>query len=158
MKALWILAPLSLLPVCSVFGQSADAREHIWGTWKTGSETWELSPADSGKVHIKQVENGANRIDFTCDTVGTECKTKVGGKNARFSMYFNGSTLVQWEHLGKETVRRRFKPADDGSSLQIESEPMSPPGKPETLKLARSGGTQDAERARQDSQGQIERK
>jgi hypothetical protein len=159
-----LAAVLILMPACVGWAQGAEGREKLWGTWQTGSESWVLSRADSGKVHVSQSENGTKQIDFNCDTVGTECKTKVAGKDATFSMYFNGDTLVQWERAGKETIRRRFKVADDGS-LQIESQAMSPPGKPETVKLARSGapagapaGTQEAERARQDSQGQIDRK
>ncbi len=131
MKAVVLLIPaLALL--------AADGREAIWGTWKTGDHTWELTPKDDGKVHVTYSENGRKQFDFVCNTVGQECTTKADGRDATFSMYFNGDKLVQWERAGKETVRRRFHAVENGAALEVEEAVMSPPGKPETVRLTRS--------------------
>jgi CheY-like chemotaxis protein len=60
------------------------------------------------------------------------------GERAKVTMYYNGPRLVQYETRGSHVTKRRFTiTGEDGNTLEVETMPISPPGKAETIRFKR---------------------
>jgi len=131
-----------------IFGVAAFAddidRAKLMGGWEsqsaTGSnrETW-LFEAKSDAVHITYLQGDKKLAEFECDTDGKDCATKVAGRPAKVSLWFNGSKLVELETRGSEVVKRRFAVAGAGDEMDLEIIPIASDCKAETLHFKRAG-------------------
>ena len=103
--------------------------------WDAGDKS--AVPADKA-MRVKQLEGGNKIADFECETEGTPCEIKTGGKKATVSLWFNGAMLVEMETKGTEVVKRRFKILPAGDSMEMEVIPIVPSGKTETFGFKRA--------------------
>jgi hypothetical protein len=122
--------------------QADDGRSRLVGTWASGASadargTWVLT-APGEAMHITYLQNDQKVSEFECNTVGRECQSKQSGKPVKVSMWFNGPKLVVMETRGSDVVKRRFHVSDDGQKLELETIPIVPQGKSETVQLTRS--------------------
>jgi hypothetical protein len=126
----------------AAFGQESDDRQKIIGTWQlqtaTGSpgETWVFEDK-GGKLHVSCTRNSEKFADFECNTTGGDCATKVNGRDAKVSMWFNGAKLVQLETRGSDVIKRHFAVAGEGEAMELEVIPVVPSGKPEVFRFKR---------------------
>jgi hypothetical protein len=75
-----------------------------------------------------------------CNVMGKDCEVKVGGHKAKVAMWFNGDALVEMETRGTEVTKRRFLVEGD-DSMKMETIPIVPPGKTETVAFKRQNVT-----------------
>ena len=124
--------------VCAA-GDQAEDRAKLSGTWATESAsgkpmTWVIEQkADT--AHFVNSEGDQKAADFECSTRGKECEIAESGKQAKISMWFNGSSLVQMETKGSDVTRRKF--SIDGDKMSVEIVPIAPEGKTEILHFKR---------------------
>ncbi|HZT32053.1 MAG TPA: hypothetical protein VFA33_19350 [Bryobacteraceae bacterium] len=127
-----------LMALCSVamFADTPADRAKLPGTWqredgsgKGTNSVWVLE-AKGDAFHITHSEAGQKVSEYECNTMGRECKLKDAGKQAKVSMWFNGSKLVEIETRGSDVVKRRFGVGTD-DTLEVEVIPIVPNGKPE---------------------------
>lgn len=114
---------------CAAFAGSADA---LAGSWQDGSTVWTIESAGD-QLHVLQMDGTRKVEEFTCNTMGKECKA---GK-AKVSLWFSGPKLVMLETHGSEIVKRRFD-AGGSDELVLETIPVTPTGKTETQRLKRT--------------------
>jgi hypothetical protein len=60
------------------------------------------------------------------------------GKPVKVTMWFNGPKLLVMGLRGSQVLKRRFHATDDGSAMEVESIPIVPQGKPESVRLKRT--------------------
>jgi hypothetical protein len=118
-------------------------RANISGEWqqataagKDSGEAWVLDSKPDA-IHVTQLQNGQRVAEYDCNTLGRECDVKGSGRHAKVSFYFNGPKLVQLETRGSEVVKRRFSVADQGNSMEVETMPIQPAGKPAVQQFKR---------------------
>ena len=116
-----------------------DPRDQLLGSWQAqdakDQETWSFEDVH-GDMKIKRSMNGATVFEATCNTMGRECQAKDGGKTAKFSLWFNGGTLVLMETRGSDVWKRRFEATPDGT-LTLETIAINPPSKAESVHYRR---------------------
>lgn len=137
---------------------AASARADDWaerakldGTWQSSTEgkdagsVWTLQDKDTTML-VTETRNGEKLLEIDCNTEGKECTGKRSGKTVKVTLYYSGPGLVEIETRGSEVVRRRFDASGAGGTLRIDTTPMSPPGKAETIELKRLTATAAAAR------------
>jgi len=99
-------------------------RDSLIGTWTEngGTHGWVIENSANG-LHMTQIDASAPIADFTCATDGHDCDTKISGKKAKVSLYYNGSALVQLETRGDTVTKRKF--SISGNGLKVEVTPMT---------------------------------
>ena len=102
-----------------------------------GKNTWKLEGTQVG-VHFAYTRGGQKVADFECNTTGKECSVRMDGKSAKVSVYFNGPRLVMLETRGDTIVKWRFGAVSEGQELEVETIPITPGGKTETLRFKRA--------------------
>lgn len=132
----------ALLLTGSAFAGDDSGRDRLMGTWQQNEgngeskSTWTLEGL-GGSVHVTN-SNGTQTIaEFKCNTVGKECAGKDGGRPSKVSMWFNGPKLVELETRGTQVVKRRFSVTGDGDTMDLETIPIVPTGKSETMHFRR---------------------
>ncbi len=132
-----MVAMLSLASVVCLADDAAD-RAKLAGTWNlndgSGAAAWTLQETDAG-VHLIYTRGTEKLADFNCNTTGKECSVRMDGHAAKVTLYFNGPRLVMLETHGDTVVKWRFGLASDAGELEVESMPISPAGKTETLRF-----------------------
>lgn len=108
------------------------------GDGKDGGSVWTIKDTDTA-LQVTETLNGEKVFEVDCNTDGKECAAKRSGKTVKVSMYYSGPMLVEIETRGNDVVRRRFDASGANGTLRIETMPMSPPGKAETIELKRLG-------------------
>jgi hypothetical protein len=130
------LASLGLMILSCSWG--AGDRSDLNGTWliSEGKLTRTLSISQKGDgVELTDSATEANgkqkKVDVACQSDGQPCKVKMDGHPAEVSFWFNGQTLVMLEQThGNDFVTKwRMKASDDGKTLTMEIEHVSPPGR-----------------------------
>lgn len=125
-----------------VLAGDTTSRERINGEWlqagvaKDSAESWILE-SKGDAIHVTEVRNGQKVAEFDCNTKGRECTTEEDGRRAKVSFYFNGDTLVELVTRGSEVVKRRFSAGAQGDTLEVETIPIVPEGKPVVLQFKR---------------------
>jgi len=119
-------------------------RQKLIGSWEqqspvenTPATSWIFS-ATGHSLRIKQLEGGSKVADFECQTEGTPCEIKTGGKRAMVSLWFNGPRLVEMETKGSDVVKRRFRIRPESDIMEMEVIPIVPGGKTETFGFKRA--------------------
>jgi hypothetical protein len=128
----------------AAFAEAGPDRQQLIGTWQSQggeSQTWKLA-AKGEAMQIVRAENDRKVSEVECNTAGRECALKDEGKPVKVSMWFNGSKLVVMETRGSEVLKRRFQASGDGSTMELETIPIKPQGKPETVRLTRAPASQ----------------
>jgi hypothetical protein len=131
-----------------MFGVAALAddteRAKLMGAWESESGTdhgssviW-LLEAKGGVLHIANLQGSQKLAEFECDTNGKECATKVSGRAAKISLWFNGPKLVELETKGSEVVKRRFAISGAGEEMDVEIIPIVSESKAETVHFKRA--------------------
>jgi hypothetical protein len=125
------------------FADDQSDRQKLIGSWdlqspaeSTSAISWTFS-ATGHSMRIKQLEGGSKVADFECETEGTPCEIKTGGKRAMVSLWFNGPRLVEMETKGSDVVKRRFKILPASDAMEMEVIPIVPGGKTETFEFKR---------------------
>jgi hypothetical protein len=128
-------------------GASADDqsdRQKLMGSWELQNPaenipaaSWTFS-ATGHSMRVKQLEGGSKVADFECETEGTPCEIKTGGKRAMVSLWYNGPLLVEMETKGPDVVKRRFKILPASDTMEMEVIPIVPGGKTETFGFKRA--------------------
>ena len=140
-----LLTLILLLPVgAGALADDQSDRQKLTGSWELQTPTenmpatsWTFSPTGNS-MRIKQLEGGSKIADFACETEGTPCEIKTGGKKAIVSLWFNGPRLVEMETKGSEVLKRRFKIRPASDIMEMEVIPIVPGGKTETLEFKRA--------------------
>jgi hypothetical protein len=129
--------PIFLMPLALVLGQ--DAQTHISGTWRLSSDktTQLLLDLKDDSIHVKESKGAETLADYTCNTMGKECKVKEQGHAAMVSYWFNGPKLVEMKVRGSNVVKRRFELDDGGKTLKVELNQIVPNSSHENLTFAR---------------------
>jgi hypothetical protein len=131
---------LSMLVAATAWGQSHPERQQLLGSWQVedggNHETWVLEN-DGEMLRIARSEDGKVTFDLKCKPNGTDCASSDEGKKVKVSMYFNGSNLVQLETRDSYVTTRTFALDGKPDQMKIDVNPVTGPGKPYTLKLAR---------------------
>jgi hypothetical protein len=116
------------------------------GSPPTLSGTWVLKKDPSvklvveqtpDKIHVQEFKGDQVLTEYTCNTVGKDCEIQDEGRPAKVTLWFNGPKLIELRTKGSEVTRRRFTPAADGHSLEVERSAMSADGKTEVLAYSR---------------------
>ena len=132
-----IIATLSLIGVVCLADNAAD-RTKLAGTWNleggAGNAAWTVRSTETG-VHLSYTRGTEKLADFECNTTGKECAVKMDGHAAKVSLYYNGPRLVMLETHGDTVVKWRFGLASDAAELEVETMPITPAGKTETLRF-----------------------
>jgi hypothetical protein len=124
------------------FADDSDDRSKLIGKWQEAAGSgavWSLAGTQS-ELHVAEWRNGEKIADYKCNAMGRECKVKESGKDAVVSFWYNGSKLVQMETRGNEVTKRRFSPGGS-DTIEIETIPIVPNGKPEVTKFKKVGDT-----------------
>jgi hypothetical protein len=119
-------------------------RQKLIGSWElqspsgsTPAISWTFT-ATGHSMRVKQLEGGSKVAEFECETEGTPCEIKAGGKRAMVSLWFNGPRLVEMETKGSDVVKRRFKVLPASDTMEMEVIPIVPGGKTETFEFKRA--------------------
>jgi hypothetical protein len=140
-----LAAIIGLAFAMTAAGDQVEDRAKLNGTWEieNGSGkpiTWVIEQKDD-TAHFANSEGDQKAADFECSTRGRECKIADSGKDAKISMWFNGSSLIQMETKGSDVTKRKFSVTPEGDKLSVEIVPIVPAGKAETLHFKRSQTT-----------------
>jgi hypothetical protein len=111
----------------------------VSGTWRSDSNAslqWILNQK-SGNIHVRELSGNKVEADFTCSLNGTECNVKENGHSEKLIMYFNGAKLVEIRERGASAFEQRLTISADGKTLTVETVPLVPYQKPETLLFRR---------------------
>lgn len=107
----------------------------VSGTWRSDSNAsmkWILNQK-TGNIHVQELSGNKVEADFTCSLSGTECKVKENGHSEKLIMYFNGAKLVKISERGSSSIEQRLTVSADGKTLTVETVPLAPYQKVETL-------------------------
>jgi hypothetical protein len=135
-----MITMLSILSMTSIVCLADDAadRGKLTGTWNldggAGNTAWIVRGTETG-VHLTYARGTEKIADFECNTTGKECAVKMDGHSAKVSLYYNGPRLIMLETRGDTVVKWRFGLASDGGELEVETMPITPAGKTETLRF-----------------------
>jgi len=118
---------------------AAQTSPAISGTWvlKKDPTVKLVVEQISDKIHVQERKGDEVVTEYTCNTVGKDCEIQDEGHAAKVSVWFNGPKLIELKTKGSEVTRRRFTPAADGHSLEVERSAMSADGKIEILAYSR---------------------
>ena len=132
----------ALLLAGSALADDDSGRARLMGRWQQSDEngqtksTWALESL-AGAIHVTS-SNGTQTVEeFKCNTVGKECAGKDAGRPSKVSLWFNGPKLVELETRGTQVVKRRFSISGDGDTMDLETIPIVPTGKSETVHFRR---------------------
>jgi hypothetical protein len=125
------------------------ARPNFTGKWlldtaksqvrsKTPATVWDIHETDKS-ISIDEPLKGKTE-SLKCELGSTTCKTNMDGKPAEVTFYYNGDVLVEMDFLGEgkdHVVKKHFKLALDGKTLEIEVLYINPAEPPEKWVFAR---------------------
>jgi hypothetical protein len=127
----------------TAFADDESSRAKLIGAWqqteaggKDTVSTWVLKDLGDS-MHVTGSNATQTVMDFECATVGKDCDVKESGRHAKISLWFNGPKLVELETRGTLTVKRRFTVTGDGDTMDLETIPIVPAGKTETVHFKR---------------------
>ena len=130
---------LLVLAGIAMADEQAD-RDKLIGKWqeqgKDASVVW-LLETKGNDLHVAHTLGGKEE-EFQCNLMGRDCDVKLSGHKAKVSMWYNGPMLVELETRGAEIVKRRFRIAADGQTMEVENIPVMPAGKPTVTKWERT--------------------
>jgi hypothetical protein len=120
--------------------ETAD-RTQLAGAWDlgagAGNTAWTIKETGDS-VHLTYLRGTEKLADFDCATTGKECSVHMEGHSSKVTLYFNGPRLVMLETRGDTVVKWRFGAASEGRELEVETIPITPGGKTETLRYKRT--------------------
>ena len=119
---------------------AAFAADHpnLNGTWEGASNGETVSIKQQDDL-VDITESGKATTEIQCHTTGQACKVKGG----EVTLWYSGPMLVMMEtsHGNSRVVKKRFKPSEDGKSLDLEIIRIEPAGATEKLTLTRRSGS-----------------
>jgi hypothetical protein len=130
-----------LLGALAAWADDGELRAKLTGSWKIDSgdaktaSGWVLQPIADG-MHISGSNGEKVAVEFDCQ-MAKECQIKDAGHHAKVMMYFNGAKLIETETIGSRVVKRRFTVTGNGDTMEVETIPVEPEGKPETAVFKR---------------------
>jgi hypothetical protein len=147
-RTLFMVGALAATFVVSGSGEkpTIGGKPNLSGAWQMESSTagdqsptWTITQLQD-TIRIK--ESVADRVttDVECSTRAVDCATRVDGKEASVTFYFNGPVLVQFTRKGKDVTKVRRTLSEDGQKLTMEVTPYVPAGDPKTVILVRTAG------------------
>jgi hypothetical protein len=131
-----MIAMFALTSVVCLADDAAD-RSKLAGVWNAdagGNTAWLVQNTGKG-VHLTYTRGTEKLADFECNTEGKECAVKMDGHGAKVSLYYNGPRLVVLETRGDTIVKWRFGLASEAGVMEVETMPLTPAGKAETLRF-----------------------
>lgn len=136
----FIASGAALILWASLLGAQTPAQQPTYnGTWVSQKDKdVKLTMQTSGdKIHVQEFKGNDLKWEYTCGLSGKACKFKEGMREATVSIWQNGPKLVELCTRGDSVTKRRFTLADQGSKLDVEVLPISPPGETQTLAYSR---------------------
>ncbi|HVT92354.1 MAG TPA: hypothetical protein VHD76_05885 [Bryobacteraceae bacterium] len=105
------------------------------GTWllQNNSGTKLILEQHEDQIRVREVNSSGTLVDYTCNTLGKECEIKDDGHKAKVSLWFNGNDLIELETRGSVVVKRKFQIRKSGKEMEVETIPIAPAGKSETV-------------------------
>ena len=133
-----LLSVAVLLTAPALFADDSADRAKLNGAWQSQDEAhavWTLEEQGAA-IHISNSQGDKKLSEFVCN-LGVECEIKEAGRKVKVTVYFNGPKLVVFETRGEEVFKRRFGMATAGDVLELETIPVVPDGKTETVHFTR---------------------
>jgi hypothetical protein len=128
--------------LCAALGLQAQAtRPNLTGTWNFDASKSTLKHTKAPDKRVLKIAAGRDKINvhdtwtdsgkddvktWECSTVGKECEYKDEGKAVKASMFYNGPTLMEFRTIGDDVMRRRMTLAEDGNTLEVQIEYITP--------------------------------
>jgi hypothetical protein len=109
------------------------------GSWRTDPGRTATSfkiEQDGAMIRLTRWIGEQFVAQFECD-LGRECEFKDGKKKVNVSFAFRGPLLIETETRDKVVVKRSFGFSGPEEVLEVETTPVKPIGKIETMKLTR---------------------
>jgi hypothetical protein len=120
-----------------------EQREKLFGRWELAAESthaaesvWTLE-RKGDSVRVTYSEGARQHLTFECAPTGRDCVATNEGKRANVSLWFDGPALVEMETKGSEVVKRVFVAGENEGTLQLETIPVVPEGKPQKAHFKR---------------------
>jgi hypothetical protein len=138
-RQIWNTVPLLLVVAVSATAADEGERQNLTGSWVSENEPrsgWTIGNKND-VFQIVETSGDSTVAEYVCKADGHDCQVKIAGKKATVSMWFNGSKLVQLETQGTNVVKRRFAALPQGEAIEVETIPIVPDGRPETLRFKR---------------------
>jgi hypothetical protein len=140
-----LVAIIGLTFALTAAADQVEDRAKLSGTWQIENAsgkpvTWVIEQK-ADIAHFTNSEGDQKAADFECSTRGRECKMTDSGKDAKISMWFNGSSLIQMETKGSDVTKRKFSVGPEGDKLSVEIIQIVPAGKTETFHFKRAQTT-----------------
>lgn len=82
------------------------------------------------QIHLEEMDGSHVKFDYTCKLGGQDCDL---GHGEKVSLWFNGPVLVELRTHHDSVVKRRFAFGEKGNEMQLEVDPISPPGKQDQI-------------------------
>ena len=138
-----VIPMLALLAVTPSIGEqpTINGKPDFSGTWKPESNDAVTRVIEQTEDSISIREMGADKklnTEVRCGTRGADCDGRVDGENVKAAFYYNGPALVATVRQGNNVNRVRHTLSDDGQKLTVETIPLVPAGKPQTVVLMRA--------------------
>jgi hypothetical protein len=113
------------------FGQTAASDPDLSGTWvDSGNSAQKITINEKGNtIKVREMDGDRVAADYTCNLSGQPCNIKEDGRSVQVSLYYNGSKLVEFKQRGNEVEKRRFSLGNDGTTMLVETIPLSSTGK-----------------------------
>ena len=137
-----VLCVGALLTVACAMADDSDLRSKLAGSWQlqaSGAKeasSYTLEPVADG-IHISASEGGKTVSEFQCK-LAEDCKIKDAGHQAKVMIYYNGPKLVETETIGSRVIKKRYTVTGDGNTMEVETIPIEPEGKAETVVFKRA--------------------
>lgn len=114
-----------------LIAQGAASPPDLSGNWVDSSNSSQKISIDEKGDTIKVHEMDGDRVvaDYTCNLSGQPCKIKEEGRPVQVTLYYNGSKLVEFKQRGNDVEKRLFTLSNDGSTMQVETVPLSSTGR-----------------------------
>jgi hypothetical protein len=139
-RQIWGAVPVLLAVAVSGIAGDEGERQNLVGSWVSENEPasgWTIGN-NNDTFQIKENQGVSTIAEYVCKADGHDCQVKIAGKKATVSMWFNGPKLVQMETQGTSIVKRRFTALPQGEAIEVETIPIVPSGKPETVRFRRA--------------------
>jgi len=138
-RQFWNAMPLLLVVAVSEIAGDEGDPQNLVGSWVSENEQgsgWTIGNKNNA-FQITETRGGSTVAEYICKADGHDCLVKVAGKKATVSMWFSGPKLVQLETQGANVVKRRFAALSEGKAILVETIPIVPDGKAETVRFKR---------------------
>ena len=144
-NVIWIAGVLGFLIGSALSAKAAGDRDKLSGTWvprlpanqgETRLPRWTFR-AEGSVLRVTEDDEQRKIADFSCDTQRGGCEVKIDGRKTMVYLWFDGSSLMEIETRGPDTLERSFSMLPEGDAMQMKIIPLVLNGKIETFQYKR---------------------